>query len=81
MKRLYNVESPVEAMRKTLPAGDGNWAGFSHVYQSISAACEQMGRSHNRHGDEHVHAMAVLGCGHEETMKYEQMRLRSRRWI
>ena len=78
--RFYNVESPVEAERKTLPKGDGNWAGFAHVYKTISEACDKMGLSLNRRSDEHVHAMAVLGCGHEETMKYEQMRLKSRGW-
>lgn len=75
-----NLESPVETERKTLPRGDGQWPGFARVYQTISGACDRMGQSASRLNEEHVRAMAILGCGHEETMKYEQMRLRSRGW-
>jgi hypothetical protein len=81
-KSLQNQESPVEARRKELPRGQGDWVGFSHVYQNLSAGCNAMGRTdYVRLSDEHVNAMAVLGCGHEETMKYEQMRMRMRGFI
>ena len=75
-------ESPVDIERKELPRGSGKWPGFDAVYLNIERACEVMGRDkYLRLSDEHVQAMAVLGCGHEETMKYEQMRLRSRGFI
>lgn len=72
-------ESPVEAELKTLPRDNGDWSGFSYVYDQISKACDVMGKTpHIALSNEHVHAMAVLGCGHEETMKAEMWRLRNR---
>ena len=74
--------SPVEQRRKELPRGNGSWAGFEHVYRNIAKACERMARAKYIYlSEEHINAMAVLGCGHEETMKYEQMRLRGRGFI
>jgi hypothetical protein len=74
--------SPVEVRRKQLLRGNGDWAGYATVYRNIASACEIMGRMpYVRLSDEHVNAMAVLGCGHENTMKYEQMRLRQRGFI
>ena len=75
-------DSPVERRRKELPCGNATWPGYSKVYANISTACEHMGQMpYIRLSDEHVNAMAILGCGHEETMKYEQMRLRMRGFI
>ena len=36
---------------------------------------------HLRCSDEHVEVMAILGCGHEETMKAEMARCFSRGFI
>jgi len=76
------MDSPVEERRKELPRGDANWAGFPYVYKCISMACEKMAMNPYLHlSDEHVNAMAVLACGHEETMKYELSRLRMRGFL
>jgi hypothetical protein len=75
-------DSPVESRRKELPRGTGDWPGFDKVYSNIAAGCEAMARTKYVYlSEEHVNAMAVLGCGHEETMKYEQMRMRDRGFI
>jgi hypothetical protein len=57
--------SPVEQRRSELPRGAG----------------DAMARTPLRLGNEHVNAMAVSGTGHEETMKYEMSRLRSRGFL
>ncbi len=76
------AESPVETKRKALPRGDGDWAGFAEVYARLAAGCNAMaGTLYVYLSDEHVNAMAVLGSGHEESMKYEVMRMRSRGFI
>lgn len=76
------ASSPVEQRRKELPRGNGGWRGYSYVYGRIQAACEAMGRTrYVALSEEHVNAMAVLGSGHEETMKYEMHRLRMRGFI
>ena len=75
-------DSPVETRRKELPRGNGDWPGYSHVYANIAAGCEKMARTPYVYlSGEHVNAMAVLGSGHEETMKYKQMRMRQRGFI
>ena len=75
-------DSPTEEARKLLPRGNGTWPGYEHVYRNIAEACEKMARSRYVYlSDEHIQAMAILGCGDEETMKYEQMRCRGRGWI
>jgi hypothetical protein len=72
-------DSPVEKRRKELPRGDGSWAGFGQVYTLISNACQKMAETKYIYlSDEHVEAMAVLGCGHEETMKAQLWHLRDR---
>jgi hypothetical protein len=49
------------------------------VYANIARGCEELAkRKYVYLSDEHENAMAVLGSGHEETMKYEQMRMRDR---
>lgn len=75
-------DSPTEARRKELPRGNGDWPGYSAVYLNIASGCEKMARAKYVHlSYEHINAMAVLGSGDEETMKYEQMRMRMRGWI
>lgn len=75
-------DSTTEARRKELPRGDGDWPGYAQVYRNIAAGCEKMARTRHVYlSYEHINAMAVLGSGHEETMKYEQMRMRMRGWI
>jgi hypothetical protein len=74
--------SPTEEVRRTLPRGDGQWKGFESVYRRLSAACERMGQVKYVHlSDEHVRSMAIMGCGHEETMKAEQHRLFGRGFL
>lgn len=76
------IDSPVEQVRKQLPRGDGNWPGYAYVYKNIADACQKMAETEYIYlSDEHVDAMAILGSGHEETMKAEQARLRMRRFI
>ncbi len=75
-------DSPVVAVMKTLPRGNGDWPGYSYVYSQISKACDYMMNSaHIGLTDEHVRTMAILGCGHEETMKAELWRLRGRGFL
>ena len=73
---------PVEQRRRELPRGDGNWHGYEYVYKQLDAGCMAMARaSYVYLSDEHVNAMAILGCGHEETMKAEMWRMRGRGFI
>lgn len=72
----------VQEQRELLPRGDGQWAGFSYVYQKINKASEKMGASPRHHlSGDHIKTMAVLGCGHEETMKAHLLWLRDNEWI
>lgn len=75
------AESPVEALRKELPRGNGAWPGFSEVYTKMSDACLAMGLATYPRQELHVRSMAILGCGHEETMKYHLGLLRIYGWI
>lgn len=74
-------ESPVETIRKSLPKGDGKWRGFASVYRRISKACEEMARRGHHLSEFHVETMAILGCGHEETMKARLLLLYESNWI
>jgi len=75
-------DSPVEVIRKQLPRGTGDWPGYDVVYRKLYDACMRMAQTQYVYlSDEHVRAMAILGCGDEETMKAEQMRLRSRGFL
>lgn len=75
-------DSPVERRRKELPKGNGDWLGYDVVYDKIQAACHVMARTRYVYlSEEHVNAMAVLGCGHEATMKLELQRLRNRGFV
>jgi hypothetical protein len=75
-------DSPTERRMKELPRGDGNWLGFNKVWSNIQQGCHAMAKVPYVYlSEEHINAMAVLGCGDETTMKYEQMRMRDRGWI
>ena len=72
-------DSPVEATRKSLPRGDGSWPGYDYVYDQLQLAIASMTsgcKQHYHMSDIHVMTMAVLGCGHEETMKSQMWKLR-----
>jgi hypothetical protein len=78
MVRLPEL-SPVEKELATLPRGDGKWSGFDAVYDKLNKVARECFTGPYAHcGEEHVHVMAVMGCGHEETMKAEMFLLRSR---
>jgi hypothetical protein len=75
-------DSPVEQARKAGPCGNGDWAGYSHVYANLAAAADKMGRDAGfRLSDSHVDTMADLGSGDENRMKYRQMWLRQYGWL
>ena len=64
-------DSPVEQIRKELPRGDGNWAGFESCYSRLQVAASKMAlNGHLRGSQEHIEVMAAMGSGHEETMKH-----------
>lgn len=74
--------SPVDHIRKQLPRGDGEWPGFDAVYHRLQRAAHEMASEPYMHlSDEHVRLMAIMGCGHEETMKAEMHRLMGRGYI
>lgn len=78
--------SPTEKILKDLPKGDCNWPGYDHVRTKLAQACEYLSHNNTGHrastwlGGDHVRLMAVLGCGHEETMKYELARALTYGW-
>ncbi len=74
--------SPVEQARKAGACGDGNWAGYAHVYANIARGAEAMARQTYVYlSDDHVNTMADLGSGDENRMKYRQMWLRQYGYI
>lgn len=74
--------SPVDSRRMELPKGDGNWPGFDHVYSKLQEAAHRIAEDPRLLcSSEHIEIMAILGCGHEETMKAELARCYSRGWI
>ena len=76
------LDSPVDHIRKQLPRGNGDWPGFDVVYYRLKCAAHKMANEPYMHlGDEHVRLMAIIGCGHEETMKAEMHRLMGRGYI
>ncbi len=80
--RCTPVESPVDTVRKTLPKGDGNWPGYDVVCARLQAAAHKIAQERYLYlSDEHVTLMAIMGCGHEETMKAEVHRLIGRGFI
>jgi hypothetical protein len=82
MRNGLPQDSPVETLRKQLPHGNGKWPGWEQVYWNLSLAADAMGMSpHAKGRDLHVRTMAVMGTGHEETMKAHQLILRSYGWL
>lgn len=48
-------DSPVEVLRKTLPKGDGQWAGYDYVYGKLQDAAMYLAKDpYTRCGDDHV---------------------------
>ena len=74
------ADSPTEQLRKQLPRG--NWSGpvAELVYRRLANIADQMSRSNNYLSDWHVETMAVMGTGHEETMKGHLGLLTSSGW-
>ncbi len=76
------LDSPVDHIRKQLPRGNGDWSGFDVVYYRLKCAAHKMADEPYMHlSNEHVRLMAIMGCGHEETMKAEMHRLMGRGYI
>jgi hypothetical protein len=64
-------DSPVEARRKEMPKGDGDWPGYYRCYVRLKSAAEHLSRNqYTRLGQDHIDIMAAMSSGHEETMKY-----------
>jgi len=64
-------DDPVEKVRKELPRDDGNWPGYDYVYSKIQEGCMKMAKTKYVYlYDDHVAAMADLGSGCEERMKW-----------
>ncbi len=63
-------DSPVEVLRKTLPKGDGDWPAFGHVWSKLQRISAAMAKDRYTHlSEHHLHVMAAMGTGDEETMK------------
>lgn len=63
-------DSPTEKLRKQLPQGNCDWAEYDKTQARLSKACQLMAKERYVYlSDLHIKTMAVLGCGHEETMK------------
>jgi len=77
---MNNIDNNVEKIRKTIEKGSGNWNGYDHVYGKIQEACYYL-RNNAYLSQEHEYMMAVLGCGHEERMKYEMALCYSKGYI
>ena len=76
------AESPVEQRRKELLQGDCNWLGYDAVYTNLQKAAEKLSSGkYTRLSGNHIETMAVMACGHEETMKSWQMVCRNNNWI
>lgn len=73
---LY-MPSPIDDEMKNLPRGAADWPGYQSVYLKLQKAAGCMRDQKYFHlSTEHARLMAVIGCGHEETMKAELHRLR-----
>lgn len=64
-------DSPVETRRKELPKGNADWPGYDRCYERLQFAAKHLAKNqYTRLCQDHVDVMAVMGSGHEETMKY-----------
>lgn len=76
------TDSPPEEQRKELSQGPGDWPGFGQVYANLQKAAHKMALSKYFYlSDDHIYTMAVMGCGHEETMRGHQLWCREYGWI
>jgi hypothetical protein len=72
-------QDEITMIRKSLPVGNCEWPGYDSVWNRLQAIAHKMANgSHS--SDEHLHTMAVLGSGHEETMKGWLMQMTLRGW-
>lgn len=77
----YAIQDEVAGELRELPKGDCEWPGYSSVYNRLQAIAYRIATApHCRFSDEHIHTMAVLGCGHEETMKGWLLQMIDRGW-
>jgi len=75
-------ESPVTARLRELPRGNGNWRGALEVWQNLQKVAEYLAQGKYTYlAQDHVETMAVLGCGHEETMKGWLLVCRQNGWL
>lgn len=75
-------DSPVDVRRRELPQGDGNWPGSMKVWENLQKAAHHLAQGKHTHlSYDHVETMAIMGCGHEETMKHWQMVCRNNGWL
>lgn len=73
-------DSTVEQRLKELPHGAGNYPGYDSVYTKLKEASNHLA-ANSYLSEDHINTMAILGCGHEETMKYHLAICRSNGWI
>ena len=79
IKNKVIKNAPVEIERQNFPRGNGQWAGFEYVYNFLDKKAQELAGNKNTYlSAEHVRVMAVMGCGHEETMKEEMWYWRNR---
>ncbi len=63
--------SPTETRRLELPQGNADWPGYAVVYDRLQQAAYNLASNKSTYlSNDHIETMAVLGTGHEETMKY-----------
>ena len=75
-------DSPVAARCKELLQGDNSWPGSMAVVKNLQKAAMHLASGkYTWCNNDHIETMAVLGCGHEETMKYWQIVCRQNGWL
>ncbi len=73
--------TPTEQRMSELPHGDGNWPGADVAWARLQRVSQHLASDKNTHlSDDHIHTMAVMGCGHEETTKAWVMYCIDRGW-
>lgn len=77
------ADSLTEKRRKELPRGEWiDCRASAAVYRKLSHSATKMGMDkYMRLSDLHVETMAVMGTGHEETMKNHLHLLRMYGWL
>ena len=77
MKIQTIKDTPVDARRRELPKGEGDFESFGKVWSNLQKACHEIVEGGGLLSDIHVETMAIMGNGHEESMKAQQMLLRT----